>query len=75
MRFRDRAAAGRDDVVVLGPPRGGAPVAYPVAEVVDALLMTPRLFRNVDTWHHDFSRITNREVLTLLKEAQRYDRS
>lgn len=49
MRFRDRADAGRhlaaavaglispgEDVVVLGLPRGGVPVAAPVAEVLGA---------------------------------------
>jgi putative phosphoribosyl transferase len=50
MRFRDRAEAGRhlaervlqaglgDDVVVLGLPRGGVPVAYEVADVLGAPL-------------------------------------
>jgi predicted phosphoribosyltransferase len=49
-RFRDRAEAGRllaerlreyagrDDVVVLGLPRGGVPVAYEVAKELDAPL-------------------------------------
>lgn len=50
MRFRDRAEAGaqlgaalakyggRDDVVVLGLPRGGVPVAWEVAKRLDAPL-------------------------------------
>jgi putative phosphoribosyl transferase len=50
MRFRDRAHAGqllaaslfgyaeRDDVVVLGLPRGGVPVAYEVARKLEAPL-------------------------------------
>lgn len=50
MRFQDRRAAGRElaarlsayadreDVVVLGLPRGGVPVAYEVARVLDAPL-------------------------------------
>jgi predicted phosphoribosyltransferase len=49
-RFRDRAHAGRvvaerlgayagrDDVVVLGLPRGGVPVAYEIARALDAPL-------------------------------------
>jgi predicted phosphoribosyltransferase len=49
-RFRDRAEAGRllaqrlrefagrDDVVVLGLPRGGVPVGYQVAQALDAPL-------------------------------------
>src|SRR3954449_7555348 len=35
---RLRAYAGRDDVVVLGLPRGGVPVAYEVARELDAPL-------------------------------------
>src|SRR3954468_11320071 len=50
MRFRDRAHAGqllaaelsryahRDDVIVLGLPRGGVPVAFEVARALDAPL-------------------------------------
>src|SRR5437762_2226671 len=50
MRFRDRAEAGRqlaarlttyanrDDVIVLGLPRGGAPVAFEVARALHAPL-------------------------------------
>ena len=49
MRFDDRRAAGRQlawrleflrgqDVVVLGLPRGGMPVAYEVAQALDAPL-------------------------------------
>ena len=49
-RFRDRVEAGpllaerlrhyrgRDDVVVLGLPRGGVPVAFQVADALDAPL-------------------------------------
>src|SRR6188474_2454238 len=35
---RLRAYAGRSDVVVLALPRGGVPVAFPVAEALDAPL-------------------------------------
>lgn len=35
---RLRSYAGRSDVVVLALPRGGVPVAYPVAEALDAPL-------------------------------------
>jgi putative phosphoribosyl transferase len=50
MRFRDRVEAGRHlaetvrranlggDVVVLGLPRGGVPVAFEVAQALDAPL-------------------------------------
>jgi predicted phosphoribosyltransferase len=38
LALRLRPYAGRDDVVVLALPRGGVPVAFPVAELLDAPL-------------------------------------
>jgi len=38
LAVRLRAYAGRSDVVVLALPRGGVPVAFPVAEALDAPL-------------------------------------
>lgn len=53
------AYANRDDVVVLGLPRGGVPVAF--QELVDEVVcaMTPQPFYGVGAWYDDFSQTTD----------------
>jgi predicted phosphoribosyltransferase len=83
MRFRDRRDAGRalaaslthrrdDDPVVLGLPRGGVPVAYEVAQALDAPLDVLVVRKLGVPWHPELGmgavgeggvRFVNRDVV------------
>jgi predicted phosphoribosyltransferase len=80
--FRDRTEAGRQlathlksyanraDVIVLGLPRGGVPVAHEVAQAlqVDRIicLETPEPFYAIGVWYENFAQTTDDEVRELL---------